>query len=167
MSAERSTSQTSIHDASFKTAGNRPNTSYDNYGIASSSKHTNTLKQTAGGRKNYSTNGRVSLNLRKFNSSHLDRVRNYKSKAFRDSQPVYGTIDAFNRQVLKHVHEEVGSSGFKSKHIAVRPQSKHDGSSSPGRQTLYPSLMKKPRERVKEEVKQMIVFRRTFGSSFK
>lgn len=96
----------------------------------------------------------------------FDKVRNYKSKVFKDSQPVYGAIDAFNRQVLRHAHEEIGS-GLGAKNLAALPISKHNTVVDQGYQTFYPSLIKKPRERLKEEIKNMIVFRRTFGNSFK
>ena len=39
----------------------------------------------------------------------FDKVRNYKAKGFKDSEPVYGPIDAFNRSVLKNAHEGAGS----------------------------------------------------------
>jgi hypothetical protein len=166
--AERSLSQNSFYDTSIRTYADRPNTSFQNYGETTpeKSKMHSTLSKRINSLKMRSSSIQNSAGRRTIANTSFDKVRNYKSKMFKDSAPIYGAIDAFNRQILKNAHEEAGSGGLRSKNIALRPISKLSDEKDMGRQTLYPSLMKKPRDRVKEEIKNMIVFRRTFGNKF-
>ncbi|CAI2362597.1 unnamed protein product [Moneuplotes crassus] len=98
----------------------------------------------------------------KDHNSSYDRVRNYKSKHFNDTNPVYGAIDAFNRTVLKNAHD-VATSGSGSKKIAVRPTSnQYTSTSTVG---FYPSINKGPKDRA-NGLKNILVFRNTFSNKF-
>lgn len=146
--ADRSLSQNSFYQTNNRTLGDRPNTSFNQYGESPTKPSVSLLRSTAGF-KDRSNSIRRNLVSRGTHSTSFDLVRNYKAKNFSDSQPVYGAIDAFNRQVLKHAHEEGGVGGHGAKHIALRPLSRQ--SKDAARNTFYPSLMKKPRERLKDK----------------
>jgi len=162
MSRERPNSQNSFSGISSNTLGERPSSSFNYYGgdLGDTQKGKPSMYSTVSKLKSRSNSIQA-----KGNSTSFDRVRNYKSRMFKDSMPVYGAFDAFNRQILKHSHEESGSSNPRGPRLALRPTSKLSDKQDVCNKTFYPSLMKKPRERVKEEVKNLIVFRRTFHKS--
>ena len=185
LSRDKSSSQNSFQGINSKTVGERPNSSFNNYGYDSdnSARKNQSVYNTANKLKTRSGSIHSKGRRRMLNSSGFDYVMNYKSKMFKESMPVYGAFDAFNRMVLKNAHEESGSGGLpRTKEAALRPKSKKSNNMSVGipniissnnyqesqlsqNKTFYPSLMKKPRERVKEEVKNLIMFRRTFYHS--
>lgn len=162
---ERSHSQQSFHDTQSKSIFERPNTSTDTYGGRSAQKQ-NESRQTINQhfeKRSSSINTYISKPQRK--DINYDLVRNYRSRAFKETQPVYGVVDAYNRQILKNAHEASGSSGINKTHLAVRPASKlslNEESIMKKSTISLKTLMKKPRERVKQQVQEMINFRRSF-----
>lgn len=162
---DRSSSQQSFYRSNSKSILDRPNTSSDNYGSQSrdSLHQSRNINQTYNFDKRTQSSLREKMNRSVLNKYSFDKVRNYKSKAFKDSQPVYGAIDAFNRKILKNAHEDGSGSKSNSK-IALRPLSKisRQETESIGSSLSYKTLMKKPRERVNNQIQQMINFRRSF-----
>ena len=113
--------------------GSRENISFHNQSLPNlQNEHANQSRSSGGSKiDNQRDNkfGKRSQSIRTRGSNaakkdySYDMVRNYKSRAFKESQPVYGAIDAFNRQILRNTHE--GKSGAKSANkIAFRPVSK-------------------------------------------
>ncbi|CAI2362328.1 unnamed protein product [Moneuplotes crassus] len=151
-------SNRSISQKSFKgDFGERPGT----VGIGYQPPHSRSNAEAKLLRMQRLRNRNYSVQMSCTNTSY-DKVRNYKSKEFNDSNPVYGKIDAFNRSVLKKAHD-VGSSGQGSSKIAVRPKSKDFTSRT--NNSFYPSINKGPKDRV-NGLKNLMLFRNTATNKF-